>query len=84
MIFLALLLGNFPHALADFGESASGISALSDSLKPDHPTNLTFLDLMEECTSSSRSRNFSGCQPDEIKNNKVNIIVRDPQMVIMH
>ena len=69
MIFLSLMLGNFPHALADFGENVSGISTPSDSLRPDHPSNLTFLKLMEEC--SSRSRNFSGCQPDEIKNHKV-------------
>ena len=71
MIFLALMLGNFPHKLADFGENVSDILAPSDSLRPDHPTNLTFLELIEGCTTSSRSRNFSGCQPGEIKNHKV-------------
>ena len=46
MIFLALMLGNFPHALlADFGENVSCIRAPSDSLRPDHPTNLTFMEL---------------------------------------
>ena len=45
MIFLALMLGNFPHALTDFGENVSDILAPSDSLRPDHPTNLTFMEL---------------------------------------
>ena len=61
MFFLTLLLlGNFPSALGD--ESESDINA--NSTVPHHHDNSTALEL--ECTTSSASRNFSGCHSEEI------------------